>query len=253
MKPIERLEHLVQEREYSPPEIRSRTDELHRRLLADSPTLDAPNFTRVNAADLERMVDGYDDLFFDGLLAEQDERRRLGFRLSSRMTSKGGKTTMRRLRGSPIAEYEVTVSSALLFETFRDDPREIRVVGLPCADRLAATQRIVEHELIHVLEMWLWDRSSCARPRFQGIARRLFGHLDHRHELVTPRERATTLLGITSGRRVAFTFEGLRHEGIVNRVTKRATVLVENPRGERYSNGKRYFKYYIPLEALEPL
>jgi len=37
----------------------------------------------------------------------------------------------------------------------------------------------------------------------------------------------------------------------VNRITKRATVLVEDERGMRYSDGKRYAKFYVPVASLE--
>ncbi len=53
------------------------------------------------------------------------------------------------------------------------------------------------------------------------------------------------------GDRVAFTFDGARHVGVVNRITRRATVLVESSAGTPYSDGKRYVKFYIPLTMLE--
>ena len=53
------------------------------------------------------------------------------------------------------------------------------------------------------------------------------------------------------GDRVTFLFEGVRHVGVVNRITRRATVLVESPAGTAYSDGKRYVKFYIPLPMLE--
>lgn len=167
------------------------------------------------------------------------------------MTSVGGKTTAWRLRGSEQRHYEIAVSTTLLLDTFEAPSREVSVVGLPCPDRLSALQGIVEHELVHLVEMWLWERSSCAKPRFQGIARRLLGHTDHRHRLVTPRERATQQLGLAVGQRVAFDFEGKHQVGVVNRITRRATVLVESRRGQPYSDGKRYLKFYVPLEALK--
>jgi len=42
----------------------------------------------------------------------------------------------------------------------------------------------------------------------------------------------------------------MRHVGRVNRITRRATVLVENPHGALYSAGKRYRTYYVPLPML---
>ena len=43
---------------------------------------------------------------------------------------------------------------------------------------------------------------------------------------------------------------GARHVGVVNRITRRATILVESDAGTAYSDGKRYLKFYIPLTML---
>lgn len=251
--PVERLRALVQSRELSAPTIEARREEVRRQVLETSPCIDGPDFTRIQYADVERTFDAIDQRSFDGLLGEHPSRSRLSFRLSKRMTSSGGKTVARRAREGAPTSFEIVISSALLFDAFADPHREMSVAGLPCTDRLAALVGIVEHEMVHLAETWLWEESSCAQPRFQGIARRLFGHSDHLHRLVTPRERASLHLGVRVGRRVAFTFEGRRCEGIVNRVTRRATVLVQDPRGEPYSDGQRYLKFYVPLEALEVL
>jgi hypothetical protein len=50
---------------------------------------------------------------------------------------------------------------------------------------------------------------------------------------------------------VRFRFDGAEHTGIVNRISKRATVLVEDEAGVRYSNGKHYSKFYVPVQMLE--
>ena len=59
--------------------------------------------------------------------------------------------------------------------------------------------------------------------------------------------------GIKPGVRVAFQQGGQDYVGLVNRVTRRATILVEDAGGERYSNGQRYMKFYIPVDELRPL
>jgi len=38
---------------------------------------------------------------------------------------------------------------------------------------------------------------------------------------------------------------------VVNRVSKRATVLVEDHQGRRYTDGKHYSKFYVPVQMLE--
>ena len=57
--------------------------------------------------------------------------------------------------------------------------------------------------------------------------------------------------GIKSGMMVRFRFDGVEHEGVVNRINKRATVLVEDRRGERYSDGKHYTKFYVSVQMLD--
>lgn len=132
-----------------------------------------------------------------------------------------------------------------------EDAKPIVMSGIECRDRLEALQRVVEHEMVHIMEMLVWVDSKCTRPRFQSIANRHFAHTDHRHQLITPRERALVEYGIQPGRRVSFRFEGRHYVGLVNRVTKRATILVEDATGQRYSDGKAYTKFYVPVNMLE--
>ena len=54
-----------------------------------------------------------------------------------------------------------------------------------------------------------------------------------------------------TGSKVRFDIQGHSHEGVVNRITKRATVLVVDPQGQPYSDGHKYVKFYVPLRKLE--
>ena len=109
----------------------------------------------------------------------------------------------------------------------------------------------MEHEIVHLIEMLLWGKSSCSQPRFHSITRRFFGHTQNKHNLTTPKEKAFVKFGIRPGVKVRFRFDGIEHTGIVNRVSKRATVLVEDSRGRRYTDGKHYAKFYVPVQMLE--
>ena len=131
------------------------------------------------------------------------------------------------------------------------DPEAARIgsCGLACRHRLDALQRLFEHELVHLAEWVCWDESHCGRKRFQDIASRLFLHRAHTHQLITRSERAAAL-GIGVGTRVTFRYRGNRLQGRVNRITKRATVLVEDPEGTRWSDGRRYVRYYVPLGGI---
>jgi hypothetical protein len=165
------------------------------------------------------------------------------------MTSAGG-TTTRFLLANSEASYEIAIAASLLFDSFGSGDRRITVAGVVCENRLQALQRIFEHELIHLAEQLCWQKSDCAAIRFQDIAARHFLHRDHTHNLVTHRERAAEA-GIRIGSRVSFTFEGQELTGRVNRITKRATVLVQDPEGSPFSDGSRYKTYYVPLVHLK--
>ncbi|WP_419161714.1 hypothetical protein [Candidatus Palauibacter sp.] len=217
-------------------------------LLTRSPHVREPNFTRIHGDDLAFLFAAYDDRFLNGLCGGILGPDRLTFRLSGRMTRAGGKTT-RFERSGGARRFEIAVATSILFDGFGGDDPEVTVCGRACANRLEALQRIFEHELVHLAEWLGWDESHCGRSRFQGIAQRLFLHRAHRHQLITRSERAARV-GVGVGSRVTFGFRGRRLTGRVNRITKRATVLVEDARGERWSDGRRYARYYVPLGEL---
>ncbi len=247
---------------YSPDEIRTRQRRIHDEVLQLSRTMDGANFSRVDGDDLRRMTMLYDREFFDSSLLAMIGRDRLRFGFSSRMTRVAGKLVthfpVRRRRWFPWSEsktderrFEMTLSSTLLFQAFHDVDRPIEVTGVRCANRLEAMQRVCEHELVHLLEMFLWNDSSCIASRFQSIANRFFAHTEHRHDLITQTERAAKNFDIRVGSIVKFSYDGNPMVGWVNRITRRATVLVEDSQGERFNDGRRYSRFYVPLEQLQ--
>ncbi len=231
----------------TPERIRALGAAVGREVLDRSPYLQAPNFATIHPSDLGLVVESCDRLFLEGHIARLRGSTPLHYRLSGRMTRAGGKTVRRRFPDR--SEYEIVVSTTILFDGFaRNDP-EARVAGLPCANRLEALQRIVEHEIVHLLEFLHTGHSNCRAAPFQRFAATVFGHRSHTHELITRRERAAQQ-GILVGSLVTFADRGRPRTGRVNRITKRATVLVEDPLGQLYSDGKRYRKYYVPLAML---
>jgi AraC-like DNA-binding protein len=249
-----RLHEILTQRSIEPIKREELTERIAAHVLANARGVDQPNFDRIANSDLSRMLDAYDELFFDHTCLKLANLFGMSSRLSSRMTSAGGKTTRTvypgRFGKPAKTSYEIALSTSLLFQTFRGDQRSVRVCGLQCSTRLQAMQRIVEHELIHLSEMLVWVDSDCAKSRFQNITKRLFGHTEHRHELITQRERAKSEFNIRLGDRVSFRIDAKQKIGIVNRITRRATVLVESDAGELFTDGKRYERYYVPLTAL---
>jgi hypothetical protein len=245
---------------YTPAEVAVRTRRIYDDLLRTSPRVRAGNFTAIARADLALLFGLYDATFFNGGLRKLLDAAGapLELRLSPRMTRAAGLTkrfSPRPPRGvpAPATCYEIAISTTLLFQTFQDVQRPIRVSGLECRDRLEALQRIFEHELVHLVEMLVWSRSSCAAGPFRALASNYFAHTETRHDLVTQHERACTQFDLHVGDRVAFEYEGVRHEGVLNRITRRATVLVESPQGQPHRDGKRYQKFYVPLPLLRKL
>lgn len=231
--------------------IAERTAAIHDHVLKESKYIDDPNFSRIHSDDLEILFDEYDTRFFQGEIKKSLGTIPLRFGLSKRMTSSGGKTARYTDRRTGEKWYEISASTAILFECFEDDHRPIVASGIACRDRLDALQRVMEHELIHLIELLLWEKSSCHQPQFHSISFRFFGHTENRHMLITPREKAIVKFGIRPGMKVRFRFDGVEHTGMVNRINKRATVLVEDRHGMRYSDGKHYSKFYIPVQMLE--
>ena len=227
------------------------------KVLSRSKVMRGANFQKISREDLELMAYMYDELFLEGVALPIAESYGLSFRLSSRMTRAGGKTTRTiypASEGRPARiHFEIALSTSLLFQSFRPGDGSIRVCGYDCLDRLTAMQRIVEHELLHLCEMLVWNQSDCAANRFQSIARNMFRHTEFKHELVTQQERAAKQFNIKPGSKVTFQHEGKWRKGIVNRITRRATVLVEDPHGLRFSDGKTYVKFYVPIHALRPI
>lgn len=249
-----RLHEILTQRVLQKPDREQLLQEISAHVLSSSKVIERENFTRIAQSDLGRMLEAYDELFFDRNCLDLAKKFGLSCRLSSRMTRAGGKTTRTsftdRFGRAEKTTYEIALSTSLLFQTFRDDQRTVRVCGVACTNRLQAMQRIVEHELIHLAEMLVWIDSDCAKGRFQNITYRLFGHTEHRHELVTQHERAKNEFNIRLGDRVLFRVDNEQKLGRVNRITRRATVLVESTKGQLFTDGKRYERYYVPLNAL---
>jgi hypothetical protein len=244
---------------YSAEEVAARAQGIYEEVLSQSPRIRTGNFTVIGTDDLERLFAAYDREFFRGRLGEmlhEDGADPIAFRLSRRLVRAAGQTMrqVRRVRraGQPAlkVEYEITVSATLLYNTFQNVERRVTVGGLVCRDRLEALQRIFEHELLHLAEFLGWGRSDCRAGNFHALSRRIFAHEGAYHDLVTPREEAGVAFGIQVGDRVSFELNGVRHFGRVNRITRRATVLVEDPSGTPYSDGKQYRTFYVPLPLL---
>lgn len=227
--------------------------EIYRHVLLNSPSIRTGNFESVSSADLGQLFHVTDELFFDGGISrfmESSFDRPLKFRLSTRMTTSGGTTTMFTMgKSRRYTEFEIAIATTPLFGTYKIDSHA-KVGGLVCRSRLEALQRIMEHEIVHLVELLGTDDSNCQGRQFKLWVKQIFGHVESNHQLMTPSDIARRQLGIRCGDEVIFSADGANRRGIVNRITKRATVLVKDPTGTRYTDGECYSKYYVPLPML---
>jgi hypothetical protein len=213
------------------------------------------DFQQITAADLALLFRLYDQNFFDGAVGRavglDTEEPRLTFRLSKRMTSAAGKlySYLPRRGAATGFRYELAVSSHLLLSNFKQG-RQSEVSGVECNDRVDALQRVFEHELLHLVERLTRGESSCRKEPFRRMSRNIFGHADVTHRLDTPMVKAHVEYGVRVGDLVRFDYGTKTLAGRVNRIGKRATVLVEDAKGLPYTDGKRYRKFYIPLPYL---
>lgn len=248
------LAKLIRQPAPSIADTQTRCKAVYDHVLGNSRCIEKPDFQTVSPADLGLLFQVTDELFFDGLvgkLCEKSAARPLTFRLSTRMTSTGGMTTMQRRAGSfdRRFEFEIAIATTPLFETFRASDTA-SVGGVKCENRLQALQRIMEHEMVHLIELLMTNDSNCAAKPFKRIVRNFFGHTESKHQLLTPNDTARNRLGISPGDRVRFQCGQQTLNGILHRVTKRATVLVQDSNGTRYDDGCKYSKYYVPLQQL---
>ena len=226
----------------------NRVQLIQREILTHSRYVREADFRSIHDDDLDFLFKRYDEQFFGRLCQSALEGRPLHFKLSRRMTRAGGKTACYTTRSGEVS-FEISIASSMLFDGFGATDRLVTVCGIECRSRLEALQRIFEHEMVHLAEQLCWGTSNCSAPRFQDIAARFFLHRSHKHALITWRERAAEA-GIGIGSLVVFDFEGRQLAGRVNRITKRATVLVPDPQGTGYTDGSKYSRYYVPLTGL---
>ena len=228
-------------------EIHQKTGKIYHQLISESSNIDKGNFDTIGDNDVVRLFQLYDLHFFDNYFQENHPRK-IRVRWSSKLTSAGGKTACNKRTGA----ITISLSSTLIFWTFGEIRREVVVNGLRCKDRLAATMRIMEHEIIHLAEYLLFGDSSCAGDRFKGMAFNIFGHTGVTHDLVTQWERAHRKFNLKVGDNVSFEIEGQSYAGEISRITKRATVMIRDPAGVfKDIQGNKYNKCYVPISMLK--
>lgn len=237
---------------YSPQEAARKREEVRRTFISASKNVDSGVISRMAESDLRLLFALYDDVFLDRYF-EKNFTGTLVFSLSARMSKSAGKTIYPKNLKSLKPEqekFELRMGIALFFK-YDQLSRDKKVNGLYTRDSLEAFQLVFEHELCHLIELQIYKESNCKKERFRSIAYNLFGHTESYHQLPTSREIAEEKYDLKVGDRVAFTCETGKFEGIIQRINKRATVMVHDKKGDyRDQQGHRYTKWYVPLQIL---
>jgi len=198
-------------------------DELHHQVVAE---LDIPG-QRFDGADVRQAVVAIDRVFLDGELVDRGWTgpARLTTRASARMTRAAGM-----LRTGGRGPAELVISRKLI------GLGKGKVGGRSCTSPADILVRVVEHELCHLMVAVEGVREPAHGPRFRDLLGGVFGHQSIRHTLGQLPEPKVVV-----GQRVVFEYRGQAHRGVVTRITKRATVIVDHPLPA---------KMYVPLSLL---
>ena len=236
-------------------EIRRKRTEVAELLMKNSPQIKNPQLTCISTEDLRILFNLYDEIFFINWF-KNSYKGKIKFSLSKKMTRSAGKTmcpkNIARIRQEElILEIRIGVD---FFLNYGQTQKNNTVCGLMSNNSLEALMLVFEHELCHVIEFLLYNKSSCAGKRFKTIANNLFGHTESYHKLPTARQIADEVMGCRIGDNVLFEYKGMKLTGVIYGINKRATVLVSDRNGflkDKYGN--RYTRYYVPLKMLSRL
>jgi hypothetical protein len=210
---------------YSSADIEQRVAAIRCRALAESLTFCEDSFGSFGDRDLAMLLRLYDRYFLDHFIRDACGGR-LTARVSNRMTKTAGKITYARSTGP----YTISLSKHLVLKAFSARHAPVTVNGVACRDRLGVVMRLLEHELVHLLELLLYGETSCAKQRFRRMSRDVFGHADVTHELLKQDRDPASVRCVCVGDHVRFQFRRRWLSGTVSRITRRATVLVAEHR-----------------------
>lgn len=238
---------------FSNNEIADKRETVSRLVLEKSSDIKNKTISTISTSDLKLLFLLYDKIFLNNWFRD-NYKGKLKFSLSRQMTKSAGLTRCPK-NINTIKPEEVTIEIKIGVDFFfhYDLVEGSKTVGgVITKSSLEALQLVFEHELCHVIEFIIFFKSDCSKERFKRIAGNLFGHTESCHKLPTRREIVDQKFGLRIGDRVSFAIEGKRLDGVIYAINKRATVMVSDKDGIfQDSNGKRYSKYYVPLELLK--
>ena len=222
------------------------------KLFERSSNIKSENFDRISEKDLYILYELYDEIFLQNWF-KQNFKGNIKFILSRQLTRAAGNTRTRKNIAeieSENIEFEVKISLNHLIN-FNKINRTKYVGGIEAHSITDSLMLVFEHEMCHVIEFILYNKSSCSKKPFKDLIYNLFGQTESTHKLVSSYEANVFEYGIKQGDRVKFNYKGKCISGFIQRINKRATVMCPDLHGSYIDKfGRRYCKYYVSPESL---
>src|SRR5262245_20559167 len=140
------LRLILEQVRLSPSEITAKSRLVYDRAIHQSRCLQRGNFESIEPRDLQLLFDACDEIYLGGAIRRALGAEPLRFRLSRRLTSAAGQTTRRSVRIDRLTkrrDFEITISTTLLFQSFLESGRTVSASGVECRNRLEALQRVL--------------------------------------------------------------------------------------------------------------
>ncbi len=187
------------------------------------------------------LFDLYDKHYFDSALRGYYQIR---FDFSFRLTRAAAITKFYHNKKDILMSF----SYPLIFHKFMQNDKQYEVNGILCDNPRSALMRVMEHEIVHIMEIAAEGKSSCGKLQFKKLCYHLFRHTDTKHKLcLEPANTQNQKMKYQIGEQVKFTHKDKDYVGELVKITKRATVLVRN------SQDKLTGKFYVPLNLLNKI
>jgi len=115
----------------------------------------------------------YDEIVFDSWISNECRARSIDMSISASGRSKlVGARLITKHRNRNLKSMQIRLSP----EYIAIRPTPIDIFGLRCVSAYEIALALIEHEIVHQIEMLIYGNSSCRKPLFSFLARGLFGH-----------------------------------------------------------------------------
>lgn len=233
--------------------INTSRNSLRQEFIETSSNIKSGVIERISEEDLKKLFYLYNKYFFENYFIDKFKGT-ITFSLSKRMSKSAGITTALKSNWTIPEEkkkYEIKIGVNFLFQYY-ELSREKTVAGIRTEDSLHALLITFEHELIHLIEFYLFGNSSCKRRRFKTMAENFFGHKGVYHSLITNSEILSNNYGLKIGDKISFVNKNKIKYGYIYKIDRRATIYFLDRKGTYIdSKGNRYSKAHISLELLK--